>query len=163
MTEPKLHNPKPPAIGPQWTLSDSARRKGARVVIFLGLIMLAIGLRFHVVYVAPFGADLSAAKPATDTPSADPPADDPFGGDTGFENPFGNGQADNAAPPAPPEVVGGTVKGEEKPKDPNAPFAMFEPELIKEVTIGGLRRLASGTIQQTYSAEKGEVPEACPT
>ncbi len=39
--------------------------------------------------------------------------------------------------------------------------AQSEPALIKEVTIGGLQRDASGEIKKTYSGQ--QAPAACPT
>ena len=38
--------------------------------------------------------------------------------------------------------------------------AQAETSLIKEVTVGGLKRDASGEIKKTYS---GKAPKACPT
>ena len=38
--------------------------------------------------------------------------------------------------------------------------AKREPNLIREVAVGGLERDASGEIKKTYS---GQAPEACPT
>jgi hypothetical protein len=35
-----------------------------------------------------------------------------------------------------------------------------EPHLIREITIGGLRRADDGALERTYS---GEAPSACPT
>ena len=43
-----------------------------------------------------------------------------------------------------------------------AKFAKSEPNLIKEVSIGGVKRDNSGKIKQTYT-EKEEAPKACPT
>jgi hypothetical protein len=37
---------------------------------------------------------------------------------------------------------------------------LTESQVIRDVTVGGLTRLDSGTIQRTYS---GKPPEACPT
>lgn len=39
-------------------------------------------------------------------------------------------------------------------------FATAEPDLIKEVSIGGLERKADGTLHKTYT---GKPPAACPT
>lgn len=39
--------------------------------------------------------------------------------------------------------------------------AQSEPTLIKEVTIGGLKRDASGEIKKTYTGNRA--PAACPT
>jgi hypothetical protein len=36
-----------------------------------------------------------------------------------------------------------------------------EPDLIREITVGGVERLASGELKQTYSGDKG--PSLCPT
>jgi hypothetical protein len=35
-----------------------------------------------------------------------------------------------------------------------------EPEVVREVTVGGLERMASGELKRTYS---GAPPSACPT
>jgi hypothetical protein len=35
-----------------------------------------------------------------------------------------------------------------------------EPAMIREVTVGGLKRDASGQLKKTYS---GQAPKACPT
>ena len=46
--------------------------------------------------------------------------------------------------------------------DDGAPaVAQSEPALIKEVTVGGLERDASGQIKKTYTGE--QAPAACPT
>lgn len=39
-------------------------------------------------------------------------------------------------------------------------FATAEPQLIKEVSVGGLARTADGKLQKTYT---GKPPAACPT
>ncbi|MBN1362094.1 MAG: hypothetical protein JW993_15980 [Sedimentisphaerales bacterium] len=39
--------------------------------------------------------------------------------------------------------------------------AQSEPALIKEVTIGGLKRDASGEVKKTYTGD--QAPPACPT
>ena len=47
--------------------------------------------------------------------------------------------------------------------DPNSTtLAKTEPQLIKEVTIGGVEIDESGNIKQTYSDPK-KAPAACPT
>ena len=47
--------------------------------------------------------------------------------------------------------------------DPNSTtLAKTEPQMIKEVTIGGVKVDESGNIQQTYSDPK-KAPAACPT
>jgi hypothetical protein len=38
----------------------------------------------------------------------------------------------------------------------------LEPSILKDATIGGVERLASGEIKRTYS-EGGDIPELCPT
>ena len=48
-------------------------------------------------------------------------------------------------------------------QDPNSTtVAKTEPELIKEVTIGGIKIDKSGNVQQTYS-DPEKAPAACPT
>jgi hypothetical protein len=48
-------------------------------------------------------------------------------------------------------------------QDPNSTaLAKSEPQLIKEVTIGGVEIDESGNIKQTYSDPK-KAPAACPT
>ena len=42
----------------------------------------------------------------------------------------------------------------------SAVLAKSEPDLIKEVTVGGVKREESGQIKQTYT---GQAPKACPT
>ena len=42
----------------------------------------------------------------------------------------------------------------------DAPSAVREPNLIREVAIGGLERDASGEIKKTYT---GQAPDDCPT
>ena len=49
-----------------------------------------------------------------------------------------------------------------KQEENAAKFAKSEPKLIKEVSIGGVKRDNSGKIKQTYT-EKEEAPKACPT
>ena len=44
--------------------------------------------------------------------------------------------------------------------DDSATLAKPEPALIKEVSVGGVKRDDSGKIKQTYT---GEAPQACPT
>lgn len=39
-------------------------------------------------------------------------------------------------------------------------IVMTEPQVVRDVTVGGLTRLDSGIIQKTYS---GKPPQACPT
>ena len=39
-------------------------------------------------------------------------------------------------------------------------LAKSEPALIKDVTVGGVKREESGQIKQTYT---GQAPKACPT
>jgi hypothetical protein len=43
-------------------------------------------------------------------------------------------------------------------KQPN--LVLTEPQIVRDVTFGGLVRLDSGTIRRTYS---GKPPQACPT
>lgn len=45
-------------------------------------------------------------------------------------------------------------------EDGSAAVAKSEPNLIKEVSVSGVKRDESGKIKQTYT---GEAPEACPT
>jgi len=45
-------------------------------------------------------------------------------------------------------------------EDGYPPIATSEPALIKEVSVGGVKRDESGKIKQTYT---GKAPEACPT
>jgi len=45
-------------------------------------------------------------------------------------------------------------------QDDTTVFAKSEPALIKEVSIGGVTRDASGSLKQTYT---GQPPQACPT
>ena len=48
-------------------------------------------------------------------------------------------------------------------QDPNSTtLSKTEPQLIKEVTIGGVQKDESGNIKQTYSDPK-KAPAACPT
>jgi hypothetical protein len=44
--------------------------------------------------------------------------------------------------------------------DDSAQFARSEGALIKEVSVGGVKRDESGEIKQTYT---GQAPQACPT
>jgi hypothetical protein len=47
------------------------------------------------------------------------------------------------------------------PQDDSGPIAVkSEPNLVKEVSVGGLERDSSGKIKQTYT---GKPPEACST
>ena len=50
---------------------------------------------------------------------------------------------------------------EAKASDGTPAVAQSEPTLIKEVTVGGLERDASGEIKKTYTGE--QAPAACPT
>ena len=45
-------------------------------------------------------------------------------------------------------------------EDGSMTVAKSEPNLIKEVSVGGVKRDESGKIKQTYT---GKAPEACPT
>jgi len=45
-------------------------------------------------------------------------------------------------------------------EDGSAAFAKSEPALIKEASVGGVKRDKSGKIKQTYT---GEAPKTCPT
>jgi hypothetical protein len=45
--------------------------------------------------------------------------------------------------------------------DDASAVAQSEPSLIKEVSVGGLKRDASGQIKKTYTGERA--PAACPT
>ncbi len=45
-------------------------------------------------------------------------------------------------------------------EDGSPALAMSEPALIKEVSVGGVKRDESGKIKQTYT---GESPKACST
>lgn len=45
-------------------------------------------------------------------------------------------------------------------EDGSTTLARSEPALVKEVSIGGVKRDESGKIKQTYT---GKAPEACPT
>ena len=45
-------------------------------------------------------------------------------------------------------------------QDDSTVFAKSEPNLIKEVSVGGVKRDDSGKIKQTYT---GESPKACST
>lgn len=164
MTERKRTTQRPEVEQPQWGLSDKRRREVARAVIVTGVVLLFVGLQFHVVYVLPFGADPSAAHTTGETLKSDLPGDAPAepGADDPFD-PFGDAGTVDDPFAETPSIDGDATAGDEEARDPNEPFAMLEAEMIKEITIGGLKRLAGGEIQQTYSAEKGEVPEACPT
>ncbi|HUW18691.1 MAG TPA: hypothetical protein VMW16_05260 [Sedimentisphaerales bacterium] len=42
----------------------------------------------------------------------------------------------------------------------SAVYVQSEPALIREVSVGGLRRDESGQVQKTYT---GQPPSACPT
>jgi len=45
-------------------------------------------------------------------------------------------------------------------EDGSPALAMSEPTLVKEASVGGVKRDKSGKIKQTYT---GKAPEACPT
>ncbi len=45
-------------------------------------------------------------------------------------------------------------------EDGSPALAMSEPALVKEASVGGVKRDESGKIKQTYT---GEAPEECPT
>ncbi len=45
-------------------------------------------------------------------------------------------------------------------EDGSPALAKSEPALIKEVSVGGVKRDESGKIKQTYT---GKAPKACPT
>jgi hypothetical protein len=45
-------------------------------------------------------------------------------------------------------------------KDDTAVITQSEPALIKEVTVGGVRRDESGQLRKTYT---GQAPQTCPT
>ncbi len=49
-----------------------------------------------------------------------------------------------------------------KGADSTAKLAKSEPALMKEVSIGGVERDASGGLKQTYAATE-KAPKACPT
>ena len=45
-------------------------------------------------------------------------------------------------------------------EDGSPALAMSEPALVKEASVGGVKRDESGKIKQTYT---GKAPKACPT
>ena len=52
------------------------------------------------------------------------------------------------------------TEDEDSTNDNPEVLKLSEPQITREVTIGGLIRLSSGTIKRTYS---GEPPSFCPT
>ena len=75
---------------------------------------------------------------------------------TGFSSLFGLRQPPPPAPlpPAPPPIRK-TVTIEVP-----TPVETREPELVREVTVGGVIRLANGELKRTYT---GHAPSLCPT
>lgn len=142
--------------------------------LLAGLGSLLYGALFHVVTVeeekereisimvpAPFGpgeAPGERREEAPPSPPPMPPADgDPFqtpppgaARDDGAANPF-----ENHAPLLPPgmKLEKVTEKYVESGEDP-------EWVIIREVTFGGVVRLANGTLKRTYS---GKPPALCPS
>ncbi|OHB59149.1 MAG: hypothetical protein A2173_10850 [Planctomycetes bacterium RBG_13_44_8b] len=59
-----------------------------------------------------------------------------------------------------PQPFGGELRMVEPQADDSTMLVKSEPALIKEVSIGGIKRDESGKIIQTYT---GQAPQACPT
>jgi hypothetical protein len=138
-------------------------RPGRSLVLTLALVAagaagILYGVLFHTQTVLP--------KPAEPEPEAaapeDPPAVLPEEDMPAFspEELFGAPSEDDE--PFTLDIEPGTGPALEAEPVANEPFVETEPEMVREVTIGGLERLETGELARTYDAEKG-VPSFCPT
>jgi len=119
------------------------------VLVLAGAAALVYGFGFHEVAVQPKPEPPKAEDeaPPTGVPPEVLPADEepPFSPDVLF----GGGSA---------EVPDLTAQ----PEPPPEPTLFRESRVVKEVTIGGLERLPSGAIVQTYGPNEAP-PTMCPT
>jgi hypothetical protein len=131
------------------------------VLLGVGIASLVYGLRSHTAEVfEEQEIEIALGPPAPPPPEPGLPPE--LGGMPGFPDPSGfggmpgmPGMGDPMSPfgAPPPELQKVKQKifvGKEEP----------EPVLVREITIGGLMRLATGELQRTYT---GEPPSLCPT
>ena len=151
-------------------LRTIAKREVCTVVLLLGGSgALCYGWLFHTVQVyQEEEREVSVAVPTPfgpeETPSEQPPPND--GGPAEGVDPFRSPPEEPAKPEA---------KSAEGPSAPQPPpgvtfqkvtekywEARYEPEWVvtRDVTVGGLARLADGQLRRTYS---GKPPSLCPT
>ncbi|MBN1345315.1 MAG: hypothetical protein JXQ73_21660 [Phycisphaerae bacterium] len=112
-----------------------------RKAAFLPLILILVGIG-QVIYGAAFHAQPVLVEQEVDQPPPPPP----------FFTEGPDGQSYLPPPPPPPPL----------PPEPEVmTLRQSEPSLIREVTVGGVIRLASGELMRTYSGQ--EQPSLCPT
>ncbi len=128
------------------------------VLIGLGAAGLVYGVLFHTQTVLPKPAESAEeAAPSGDPPEVLPEEDAPaFSPDQLFGQPSEDDEPFTLdIEPGPGAALQAQPVGDE-------PFVETEPEMVHEVTIGGLKRLDTGQLARTYEASKG-VPAFCPT
>jgi hypothetical protein len=125
------------------------------------LVLLAAGaasLLYGVIYrTAPVSEEQEIEIDIGGPPMFGPPEDEPFGppgmpppGEPFDEPPFAGPPGMMGPPPVLAKVKEKIIVTEEE----------SEPTLIREITFGGITRLASGVLKRTYS---GAPPLLCPT
>ncbi len=87
-------------------------------------------------------------------PNSSPPGMPPFG-------PQGFGDPSFGSPPFGPGPFGASPIKEVVTRSIQTAKDLPEPALIRDVTVGGVVRLASGQLKRTYSGDQG--PSLCPT
>jgi hypothetical protein len=160
-----------------------ARKLVAVLLLVLGSISLVYGLLFHKVTVeATKQREVSVA--VSTLPGAEEPAAESGGaaqpaapekvreGDGGtvsddvdpFKSPSGNessaANSENPFESAPDAPIGLGIRYENRTEDYTELREELESVIVREVTVGGMTRLADGNLQRTYS---GKPPSLCPT
>jgi len=105
--------------------------------------------------------DAEAAPPEKTPPAEKRSASDevdPFGSPAANKTPAANSENPFESPPIAPSVSG--VKYEKVTEDYTDVHYELEGPIVRDVTIGGVMRLASGHLKRTYS---GKPPSLCPT